>query len=64
MAYLIVSFFAAFAVAYSVYVETASLMLALVAYSGTGTIVLLTAVLMSSVLSRSAHTAHTPSLQT
>lgn len=45
MIYLIVSFFAALAVAISVYIETASFGFAFLAYSLTGTLVMITALL-------------------
>ena len=49
MGHLVISFFAAFAVAIAVYVETASLFYAFLAYSGAGTLVLLTAVVSTMV---------------
>ena len=45
MGHLVISFFAAFAVAIAVYSETQSLLYALLAYSGAGTLVMLTSVL-------------------
>ena len=45
MTYLVVSFFAALAVAATVYAETASLGLAFVAYSIAGTLIMITALL-------------------
>ena len=45
MGYLVISFIAAFAVAIAVYAETASFFYAFLAYSGAGTLVLLTVVL-------------------
>ena len=49
MGHLVISFIAAFAVAIAVYAETASLLYAFLAYSGAGTLVLLTAVLSTMV---------------
>lgn len=52
MAHLIVSFFAAFAVAFSVYGETSSLLLAFIAYSSTGTLVMLLILAATALLMR------------
>ena len=52
MAHMIVSFFAAFAVAYSVYGGTSSLLWALLAYSLTGTLVMLIALAATAVLTK------------
>ncbi len=43
MGHLVISFFAAFVVAVAAYLETSSILVTLLAYSATGTIVLLTA---------------------
>ncbi len=56
MAHLIISFFAAFAAAISVYVETASFGYAFLAYSGVASLVLLSAI-FSSVIFRREDTA-------
>lgn len=45
MVYLLVSFVAAFAVAFSTFNATGSILMAFLAYSGTGALVLLTAFL-------------------
>ena len=55
MAHIIISFFAAFAVALSVYLETASLMYAFLAYSGAGSLVLLSAIFASMIVRREDH---------
>lgn len=52
MAHIIISFFAALAVAISVYVETASFGYAFLAYSAAGSLVLLSAIFASLVFRR------------
>ena len=52
MGHLVISFFAAFAVAIAVYSETSSFLYALLAYSGAGTLVLLTSVLSTMIALR------------
>ena len=58
MGHLIISFFAALAVAISVYMETASVGLALLAYAAAGSVVLLTTIFASSLSVREDKIIH------
>ena len=58
MAHIIISFFAALAVAFSVYLETASFFYAFLAYSGAGSLVLLSAIFASMIVRREDNAVH------